>query len=622
MGFGFGDVYGSSYYDGGGVAALAPYVYDVALGGHPYLLDWGAQVSEPPLRFDPVPLTKQQQDTSSSPGEQSINPEALWRRLRESWHLGAGQVDADREESSPYRFRASFGVDVLSERNQACLLHSTTQKAASVNSNLQLIVVGSRLYFMNGTAFGYYTDIAAGSITAVTGLPGTAPTSVATDGFNIITAHEAAGVYKTTRTTGASASHITGSVSLVGFVRGRFLAAFNNHIYDITALTVGSSGALPSSVYTHGNTDFDWVGFAEGSGWIYAAGFSGDKSLIYKTAVREDGTALDQFSVAAELIDGEIVTSISGYLGRFITIGTTKGWRLAVVTDSGDLSVGVLVSTPNPVLAFEAQGQFIWFGWGGYDVAETGLGRMSTEAFVNTQLLQPAYASDLMVHGQSANVTSIVTFDDRLVFTVDGVGLYYEADSLEAEGWIDSGRVTYGTNEPKVGLWFNVQHAGDQGEVEVLVSSNESAFVTVGTRDASQQPMERLSIGELTATGFEFRVKLARSAADNTQGPCLLSWLFRSQPRSEVTYTILATIRLAPFLQTLNGTDVPVDVYSEIDYLERLHTSKEVTTWEQSGRIYSVIVDEFTAPFVSLINNQDGLGLTANSSVTLKLKRI
>jgi hypothetical protein len=622
MGFGYGDPYGSSYYDGGGVAALAPYVYDVALGGHPYVLDWGGQVSEPPLRFDTVPLTKEQQDVSSSPGEQSINPEALWRRLRESWHLGAGQIDADREESSPYRYRSSFGVDTLSNRNQACLLHATTSKVASANSNQQLIVVGSRLYYVNGTAVGYYTDIVAGSITAVTGLPGTAPSSIATDGFNVVTAHGAAGVYKTTRTTGVSASHITGSVSLLGFVRGRFLAAQGSAIYDITGLVVGASGALPGSVYTHGNVDFQWVGFAEGSGWIYAAGFSGGKSLIYKTAVREDATALDQFSVAAELPDGEVVSTIYGYLGRFVCIGTTKGWRLATVSDGGDLTVGVLVETPSPVLAFEAQGQFIWFGWGGYDVSETGLGRMSTESFVNPQLLQPAHASDLMVHGQAANITSIVTFDDRRVFSVDGVGVYYEADSLEAEGWIDSGRVTYGTNEPKVGLWFNVQHMGDQGEVEVLVSSNESAFVTVGTRDAGQQPMERLSIGELTATGFEFRVKLLRSSTDNTQGPCLLSWLFRSQPRSEVTNIILATIRLAPMLGLLNGTDVAVDVYEEIDFLERLHSSKEVTTWEQSGRIYSVIVDDFTGSFVSLINNQDGLGLSANSSVTLKLKRI
>ena len=620
MGFGWGDPYGTSFYDGGGISALTPYVYDVALGGHPYLVDYGEQ-GQPALRWDSVPLTKQQQDTSSSPGEQSINPEGLWRRLRESWHLGAGQIDSDREESSPSRYRSSFCVDTWT-RNQACLLPVTVPKVVSANSNQKLIVVGTRLYYLNGTALGYYTDVVAGSITAVTGMSVTPATSIATDGFNVVTAHGAAGVFKTIRTSGAAASHITGSVSLLGFVRGRFLAAQGAALYDITALVVGASGALPTALFTQGNVDFQWVGFAEGSGWIYAAGYSGDKSLIYKTALREDGTALDQFSVAVELPDGEVVTSIYGYLGNFIFIGTSKGLRTAIVQQSGDLSLGVLIETPNSVLCFEGQQQFIWFGWGGYSATETGLGRLSTESFVNAELLQPAYASDLMVHGQINNITSIVTFGGRRVFTIDSIGMWYEGSSLEPEGWIDTGRISYGTNEPKVGLWFNIQHAGSHGSIEVMASSNESAFLTVGEREASQQPMERLSVGEVAATGFEFRIILKRSPTDSTLGPCLLSWLFRSQPRSEVTYVTLVSIRLAPLLENLVGVDDYKDVYAEIDYIEQLHGEKTVTTWEQSGRVYSVIVDDYQGSFLKLINNQDGLGLSANGTVVLKLKRI
>lgn len=620
--FTYGDPYGTAFYEGGGASTLVPYIGEVALGGHMYLLD---HLGEPAgVEFVSVPLQKQQYDTSTSPGEQSINPEAFWRRLRESFHLGAGQTDADREESSPFRYRLSTHLDPWT-RWKICLLPETLPKGISAATNQRLMVVGDRLYYLNGTALGYYTDIVAGSITPITGLPGTQASSIASDGFNVITAHGASGIYKNTRSINTSASHITGTVTGLGFVRGRFLASNGAAIYDVTSLTVGGGGALPAAIFTQGNTDFSWVGFAEGSGWIYAAGFSGDKSLIYKTQVREDGTALAAFSVAAELPEGEVVASIKGYLGRFICIGTNKGFRLAVVTGSGDLSVGVNVPTTSPVLDFEGQDKFIWFGYGNYQSTPetlTGLGRMSVEDFVNLDLLQPAWASDLMVHGQTANITSIVTFQNRRVFTLHQIGLYYEGTNLEADGWLDSGLVSYGTNEPKVGLFFNLQHREEFGSIEVQAAADGGSLVSIGEREGVVQPMPKLAVGELSASAFEFRIILKRDDSVLTAGPCLMSWLFRAQPKSEVTTMIMAKLRLAPVQDNLTDTYSYFDVLAEQDFIKQLHQEKTVTTWTMLDRVHTVIVEDFQGSFLRLIANEDGLGFSANERVVIKMKEI
>ncbi|MCA1842162.1 MAG: hypothetical protein LC792_03040, partial [Actinobacteria bacterium] len=85
----------------------------VAINGHAFLAD--------PVVRQTVPVLRQQADTSPEAGEQSLNPQGLWRRSQESWHHGAGQDFLDgRHGASPYgatyvdpsRFRSSKGVDV------------------------------------------------------------------------------------------------------------------------------------------------------------------------------------------------------------------------------------------------------------------------------------------------------------------------------------------------------------------------------------------------------------------------------------------------------------------------------------------------------------------------------
>src|SRR5688572_4888097 len=128
--------FGTPFFTGGTTTAEVPSRFDVALNGRPYMLDFREQGENMQRRS--IQILRDQADTSDSPGEQSLNPEGLWRRSQESWERGAGQTYFDRRDSDPTRFRSSKGVDPFSTRWALGLLPDTASKRASANTNLLL----------------------------------------------------------------------------------------------------------------------------------------------------------------------------------------------------------------------------------------------------------------------------------------------------------------------------------------------------------------------------------------------------------------------------------------------------------------------------------------------------
>jgi hypothetical protein len=107
----------------------------------------------------------------------------------------------------------------------------------------------------------------------------------------------------------------------------------------------------PSALYTHPNTNFTWVGFAGGQSHIYCAGYAGNKSIVYKTVIKADGTALDIPTVAGELPLGEVITAIDGYFG-YIVLGLSDGFRFCSADDAGNLVIGPRIVTGSSVDEF------------------------------------------------------------------------------------------------------------------------------------------------------------------------------------------------------------------------------------------------------------------------------
>lgn len=568
----------------GGVASSSevPGLFPVGLAGHSYLVD----LLSNQFRRRTIPLIRQQADSRDSPGEHSINPEDLWRRAPEDWSHGAGQVYFDRPDSDPSRFRTSKGIDVWS-RWQASLLPATGQKVSSANTNLYLASAGARLYATDGTAVSYTTDITGASptFTAVTSTPGVAATSITSDGFNVWTSHTASGIYSTNTGTGAAASYTSGTVTLVRYVKGRLMAAAANSVYNII---VGGGAVLPTALLTHANTGFTWVDMAEGRTHIYMAGFAGDKSLVYSTTIKPDGTALDVPAVAGELPDGEIVRAIQGYLG-YILIGSDKGLRFAAPDSSGKLTLGALIPTTSAVGCFEPQDRFAWYALTNYDATSTGLGRIDLSVF--TQPLTPAYASDLMATGQGA-VQSVATFQSIRVFGVSGLGIYAETTDKVASGTIDSGLITYGIPDQKMGVFLDLRHTPLAGTVAISIAADGGAFESVGSSTIASSSGTSVTAGQQLGQVFEIRLTLTRSGSATTTGPTVTRATLRSYPIPTRGEVLQVPLVLHESL-AVNGQVRPLDLRSEFGFIKGLLDNQTLVSFQFGEEALSVFVEDY-----------------------------
>jgi hypothetical protein len=545
----YGDPFNSPYNQSSTAASLeVPGLLPVAIAGRAYK----AMLDQIVLKS--LPWVREQSDDSEEPGEETLSPLDLWRRARSTWHLGAGQEWADLHDSVRQRFRITKGFDPWT-RGKLQLLPDTIQKRASAEASQLLATVGSRLYFVKGAVLEFTTDLTAW--TAVTGLPN-APLGIASDGFNVYTIHGASGIYKTDRASGASASFNTRVANgIAAYVKGRLIISNDNVLVNVTG------AAAETILLTHPNTDFRWVGAAEGTGHIYAAGFSGDKSLIYRTAVKADGTALDAPVQAGELPDGEIVRSIQGYLG-FIVVGTDLGWRFAAASESGDLTFGALVKTSKAVKAFEAQDRFIRFGYTDYDAVSTGLGRIDLTHF--TQPLVPAYASDLMVTGQGV-VTSIVTFLNKPVFAIAGLGVYTEDVNKVAEAEIRQGRVTLRTTVQKVFEFLDLTFEPAPAGVKVTGQADIDGTPTAISERTAIGTSLRYDLGSVVGQYSE-PVVLVKRGTDATQGLVLLGLTLRATPVPKRGEAIVVPLLLQESLLLAGDYPRRRDTFTEYSVLK------------------------------------------------------
>jgi hypothetical protein len=578
----------TSFFTGGSTVVGVPDKYDVALNGRPYMLYTFPDTPyerRPAYTRKPIQLLAPQQDNSGAFGENSLSNQELVRRSQDSWDHGAGQTFFDRSDSDNRRFRSSKGVDVW-ERWAMQLLPDTAQKLASANTNLALAVAGTRLYALDGAAVRFTTDLA--SWTAVTGLPATTPSSIVSDGLNVWTAHGANGVYATSRTTGVSASSNLLTATVLGYAKGRLMAAVANVLYNITNY---ASTVAPAALWTHPNSDWTWVGFAAGQTGIYAGGYSGDKSAVYRITIKADGTGLDVPTEAGALLDGEVLTALDTYVGGVVVLGTTKGVRFALENSDGTLNIGGLVPTTSSVRCFEGQGQYIWYGLTNYDSLSTGLGRLNPAIFPDptTHPLTPAWASDLMVTGQGA-VLSACTFLGLRVMAVSGLGVYAETGNKVAAGTLDSGLITYGIPDIKVGMFLDVKVRTPVDTNRAYISVDSGAFTLIGSR--STISTDPFPVGQRSGETFEVRHELLNADADLTAGPVVTRWTLRAYPAPHQGEVITLVLDLDESQLTAIDTTLERDPQSEYDFIRALQASRQLVTLQVGGETLTVVVDD------------------------------
>ncbi len=577
---------GTAFYTGTGATELVPYTFPIAINGRPYLID--TKSGDFGRQFDA--RVRDSVDQSTEPGEAAINPQGLWRRSQSSWHYGAGQEYSDTADAENYRFRSSKGVDVWN-RGELSLLSDTTQAYSTSNTNLYMSTADGRIYGSDGQNVKYTSDWV--TFTTVTGTDASNIYSLTSDGYNVFFSYANGDIDQTNAGTSAASNYITGiEAGTLRYVRGRLMVAGQgvdkNKIWNITTAP-GSNANNPGALYTHPNTNFNWVGFAGGQNHIYAAGYAGNKSLIYKTTIKADGTALDIPTVAGELPQGEIVAGMEAYLG-YIIIGLTTGFRFCSADDNGNLVIGPLIETGTTVNSFAGIGKFVYFGWTNYDSTSTGIGRMDVSTQVSTN--QPAYASDLMATGQGT-IVDIHEYDNEPVFTVAGLGAYrVHPTNKVASGTIDTGIYRWGVPDAKFIPKWDLRTQPLNGTVGLSVASDNGSFQSVGTQSTSGSLESTFDGFETKVFEAEARLTLTRSASDATVGPVVTRWLGRAYAAPLRSQIFSVPVLLHHTVRDKNGREAFLDVDYELSLLRDLVENPRVVTYQENTDSYSVVVED------------------------------
>jgi len=588
--------------------------YDVAVGGLPFF--YAINDDRPYIR-QTAPFNKEQQDTSAEPGEQSLT--GWWLRSQSSFHNGTGIrfYDPSAGETVAHRFTDSDNVDVWT-KGQVTLLKETANMSGVTTGVYKIlsIVDGStdkilgwipasttiKNYTANGTAVTY-TDV------TTIGTPlDTAILAIATDGTHLFIAdndHIYTGPISTP-TAGYSRYYNTGSEKVVlGWVKQRLVGCIGASVYELTSAK-GSTHTLPTATYTHPNADWIWTSISEGGSAIYAAGYAGGNSAIYKFVLSAAGVmpTLTSGIVAAQLPIGEVVYKIESYLDKLM-IGTNKGMRVAAISDAtGDLAYGPLIfEDTNGVRDFAFRDRFVW-------AASTvngcpGLHRIDLGSEIET--LRFAYAKDAYLSGVTGYATSVdfVGNTDQIAFTTSGSnGIAIQSTTvLSTTGSITTGKIRFSTLEPKNYKRLIARGTFTSGEFTLSSLATEAS----GSETQYDHITYNSGVGavEVTTTQPEvaqeflaYKFTLNRDTTTTSAGPIFKGYQAKATiatPRQRIIqFPVYCFDIETDRFNTVVGYDGRA--YARMQLLEEIEKTGDVLTWQDltTGESQQAVIQQVT----------------------------
>jgi hypothetical protein len=585
--------------------------YDVAIGGLPFI--YAINDARPYIR-QTAPFKKDQFDNGQEPGEQSLT--GWWIRSQSSFHTGTGIKffdPAQTDENGRYRFTDSRNIDVWT-KGQATLLKETANMSGVTTGTYKLISVMDgatnkvvawepatatiKNYTASGTAVTY-TDV-----TSIAQPLDTAILAVATDGTNLFIAdndHIYTGPISTP-TAGYSRYYNTGSEKVVlGWVKQRLVACIGASVYELTNAK-GTTHTLPTPVYTHPNADWTWTSISESGGAIYAAGYAGGNSAIYKFTLSTAGVmpTLTSGVIAAQLPIGEYINKIEYYLG-YLMLGTSKGVRAAIVSETdGSINYGpLIIEESNGVYDFAFRDKFVWAtgSIGGY----AGLYRIDLGTELET--LRFAYATDAYLDGVTGYATSVdfVGNGSQVAFTTSGSNgiAVQSATVLSTSGYLTTGYIRYGTLEPK--NFKRLLGRGDftYGSMTLETVDKDGTEYDHISYDSSIAPIEVTTSNPATAQEYvAYKFILYRDATTTSSGPTFKGYQAKATiatPRQRVVrFPVYCFDVETDHFNTITGYEGRA--FERIQRLEDVEENGDVLTWQDlsTGESRQAIVEQVT----------------------------
>jgi hypothetical protein len=599
--------------------------YDIAIGGVPFLLD---ATNDHPYERATAPFRKQQFDNQRDPGEQSL--QGWWVRSQSSFHAGNGIKFYDpfanpfstTLASNSYRYANSVGVNpfVFGQctllRRPSSILSTTSAlhlESVQISGADKILMLDSDIKVVDATT----------SSTLVT--HSSTIYSFTTDGTSVYY-NDGGNFYSKPLTGGGATTLFTSSISVTSsvthWVKQRLVGSLNNKLYELVG---GTGAALPSPVYTHPNTAWQWTDIDEAGPAIYASGYAGANSAIYMFVLNTSGVmpVLTSGIIAAQLPQGEIIYSLYSHLGTYLMIGTNKGVRVASVDQAtGYLTYGpLLVNTTTPVRGFAARDSYIWFGSSVYDGIDYYAGTFRIDLSNEIDNLRFAVAQDLYAENTEGTTIDVAFLGntDRLSFlagtytgSVSNLGLWLEsATEVYPSGWIQTGYIRYNTLEQK-----NFKRIVARGDFGIPASTANPAGTTKGSLDISSVDDKgnlydivvydnNIGTPEATITNpsgaqdsIALRFTLYRDATDNSISPVFKGYQLKAVPATPRTRII--KIPLLCFDVDTDKYNATVGYegygYDKLTALETIEAAGDVVTLQdfRTGETVQCLIEELS----------------------------
>jgi hypothetical protein len=611
--------------------------YDVAIAGIPFFL--GIK-DERPYERATAPFRKEQFDSQTNPGEQSLT--GWWLRSQNSFHTGEGiyfydplsNPYATTISTNSYRIKDAFGVNIWTP-GQVSLLRSVTQNhntLAYLNTNGRSSQTLRTVRYPSGSTYvdavllhdGYDIDRIHVDGTVDHWVDYTSGTNdpvyaMCDDGQYAywVTNDTASGKLEldkklisastsTAPTVMFTKTGITVRNAVIEHVKQRLIVAVNNVVYETT--TNASTSTSLTTIYTHPNTSYVFSSIAESGTAVYVSGYNGVQSSIFKFVLDTTTGAMPVLSyaiTAAEMPAGEVVHKLFYYLGKMM-IGTSKGVRVASIDGDGSLTYGPLITeTPHPCYDFAARDTYVWCATGLPTAnIEPGLIRIDLSQEIDT--LRYAYAKDLNYDTTSHTETTACAFfgdTDQLGFctTADSsaVGYVYieDATELRTDGYVQTGYIRYNTLEGK--HFKRISGLGDfeKGSMSLQTVDLDGNVYDVNSYDiAIGNPESTITqpAGPQDAIGLRFR--LYRDATDTTLGPVFKGYQLKALPANPRNRIIKVPLFNFDIETDKYNTTVGYEgrAFDRLAALETAESNGDIVSWQdfRTGETQQVLIEQ------------------------------
>jgi hypothetical protein len=367
-------------------------------------------------------------------------------------------------------------------------------------------------------------------------------------------------------------------LSIVPYGAGRTTSSHGNH--------TGGTDSLGTNFTTHLNPSWVWNDATASPGPIYVSGNGGNNGEIWKIGFDTTGatitTAMADATMVLSLPDGELVNSIHYYLG-YLAVGTNKGIRICSIDANENPIMGpLLVELDNSTNGFTEKGSYLYAATSAYNEDETYTHGVLIRIDLSQQFDDGtfAWAHDLE-YRSSVNVanenpftasnsqfTEVYTLDDRLVCVVeeDGSGeLQVEhSTNYRNSGWLQTGKIRYGTVEPKFFKYLQTRGliaSGDSIAVQTVGSSgNIYDITTLDAESINQNIGLSQPVGKQEVIAIKYTLNNGSSVTDY---PVLQSYQLKAVP---------GVPRQRLYLYPLSCYDIEMDKYnSQFGYIGRAY---------------------------------------------------